>query len=100
MVTAVGKKLERITEFAPAYSFFEINGAGILIDTNAINIFPSNDAIGTLVHAADRSNIDTVMVNGKILKSGGKLIGTDLDSLKQRAEPSVPYLLEKQSTKI
>lgn len=69
----------------------------ILIDTNAINLFPSNDAIGTVVHAADRSNVDTVMVNGKILKSDGKLIGADLDYLKERAQSSVQYLLEKQN---
>ncbi|MDJ1501631.1 amidohydrolase family protein [Xanthocytophaga agilis] len=67
----------------------------ILIDTNAVNIFPSNDAIGTVVHAADRSNVHTVMIAGKMVKSKGKLIGVNLEQLKQRAEESVAYLLAK-----
>ncbi|TWV91102.1 amidohydrolase family protein [Chitinophaga pinensis] len=71
----------------------------ILIDTNAVNLFPSNDAIGTVVHAADRSNIDTVMVAGKILKSKGKLTGYNIGRIKQDAENSVAYLLERAAYK-
>ncbi len=67
----------------------------ILIDTNAVNLFPSNDAIGTVVHAADRSNVHTVMIAGKMVKSKGKLMGANLEQLKQKAEESVAYLLEK-----
>ncbi|XZF12439.1 amidohydrolase family protein [Chitinophagaceae bacterium MMS25-I14] len=65
----------------------------ILTTTDAINIFPSNDPVGTLVHAADRSNIDTVMVAGKILKSGGKLVGANISDLKAQAESSVKHIL-------
>ncbi len=68
----------------------------VLINTNAVNLFPANDAIGTVVHAADRSNVDTVMIAGKIVKSQGKLVGADLDKLKKDAETSVAYLLEKE----
>ncbi|MEE1900070.1 amidohydrolase family protein [Flavobacterium rakeshii] len=67
----------------------------ILIDTSAINLFPSNDAVGTVVHAADRSNVDTVMIAGKILKSGGRLVNANLVNLQNRAGESVRYLLEK-----
>lgn len=68
----------------------------ILINTDAVNLFPSNNALGTVVHAADRSNVDTVIIAGKILKSKGELIGADLNKLKQEAAQSVAYLLEKE----
>ncbi|QMW02804.1 amidohydrolase family protein [Spirosoma foliorum] len=70
----------------------------ILIDTNAINLFPANDAVGTVVHAADRSNVDTVMVAGKLVKANGKLAGVDLHKLKQLAEDSIAYLLKKEGS--
>ena len=67
----------------------------ILIDTQSINLFPSNNAIGTVVHAADRSNVDTVMVAGKLLKSKGKLMGMDINKIKQQVERSLAHLFEK-----
>jgi 5-methylthioadenosine/S-adenosylhomocysteine deaminase len=67
----------------------------ILINTNAINLFPSNNAVGAVVHAADRSNVDTVMVAGKLLKSKGQLVGIDLTRLKQQVLGSLTYLFEK-----
>ncbi|WP_185248299.1 amidohydrolase family protein [Chryseobacterium bernardetii] len=70
----------------------------ILIDTNAANIFPSNDAVGSVVHAADRSNVHTVMIAGRMVKSGGKLVGVNLEQLKQDAENSVAYLLKYRNT--
>jgi 5-methylthioadenosine/S-adenosylhomocysteine deaminase len=66
-----------------------------LINTHAINLFPSNNAMGTVVHAADRSNVDTVMVAGKLLKSKGQLVGMDMARLKQQIHGSLTYLFEK-----
>ncbi|HXB07723.1 MAG TPA: amidohydrolase family protein, partial [Puia sp.] len=67
----------------------------ILIETQSINLFPSNNAIGTVVHAADRSNVDTVMVAGRLLKSNGQLVGVDMAKLQRRIEGSLTYLFEK-----
>ncbi len=67
----------------------------ILIRTTDLNLFPSNHAIGTIVHAAERSNVDTVMVGGRIRKAGGKLRDLDQTALKLATELSRAYLFAR-----
>ena len=67
----------------------------VLIRADDINLYPSNNAIGTVVHAADRSNVDTVIVGGRIRKVGGKLLGVDMSALKQATEDSRSYLFQQ-----
>jgi 5-methylthioadenosine/S-adenosylhomocysteine deaminase len=49
----------------------------IMIRTDDISLFPSNNAVGTVVHAAERQQVDTVMVAGRFRKQGGKLLYPD-----------------------
>jgi 5-methylthioadenosine/S-adenosylhomocysteine deaminase len=67
----------------------------ILVRTSDLNLFPSNHGIGTIVHAAERSNVDTVMVGGRIRKSGGKLVGLDRKKLTLATEASRAHLFER-----
>lgn len=67
----------------------------VLIRADDINLYPSNNAIGTIVHAAERSNVDTVIVGGRIRKSGGKLLGLDMGALKQATEASRTHLFAR-----
>ncbi|WP_420995565.1 amidohydrolase family protein [Cupriavidus sp. 30B13] len=64
----------------------------ILIRAGDINLYPSSNAIGTVVHAADRGNVDTVMVAGRLRKRGGKLLGVDMRRLREITEASRAYL--------
>jgi 5-methylthioadenosine/S-adenosylhomocysteine deaminase len=54
----------------------------IMIRTDDINLYPSNNAIGTVVQAAERSNIDTVIIGGRVRKYHGRVVGLDMVSLK------------------
>ncbi len=45
----------------------------ILIDGSHINLFPVHDPVESIVFHANPSNVDTVMVGGRIVKRGGKL---------------------------
>ena len=45
----------------------------ILVDGSHINLFPVHDPVESVVFHANPSNVDTVMVGGRILKRGGKL---------------------------
>ncbi|MBB5661841.1 cytosine/adenosine deaminase-related metal-dependent hydrolase [Rhizobium leguminosarum] len=65
----------------------------IVIRTDDVAVFPVTRAIGTVVHAVERSNVDTVMVAGSIRKHGGKLIGIDVDALSNEATGSLEHLL-------
>jgi 5-methylthioadenosine/S-adenosylhomocysteine deaminase len=67
----------------------------VMIKTDAINLYPSNNAIGTVVAAADRGNIDTVVIGGVVRKQHGKMIGVSMDRFRKMADNSRHYLFEK-----
>ena len=49
----------------------------IMVDTRAINLGVFTDPAHLLVEAAQPGNVDTVMVDGRLLKSGGRLTALD-----------------------
>ncbi|MCI0386890.1 hypothetical protein [Streptomyces sp. CNQ085] len=50
---------------------------------------PPHDPVGTLVPGADRGNITSVWVAGRVRKWAGRLVGVDLDALRAQAHDSV-----------
>jgi 5-methylthioadenosine/S-adenosylhomocysteine deaminase len=64
----------------------------LMIRAGDINLYPSNNALGTVVQAADRSNVDTVIIGGRIRKRGGKIIGLDMSKLKRMVDESRHFL--------
>jgi cytosine/adenosine deaminase-related metal-dependent hydrolase len=54
----------------------------LIVRADDVNNMPLNDAVGTLVLGADARNIDTVLVAGTPRKWAGRLVGEDLDSLR------------------
>jgi len=72
----------------------------VMIRTDDINLYPSNNAIGTVVAAADIKNIDSVIISGVIRKSGGKMIGVNWPRLRQQIDESRSYLFEKAAYKL
>lgn len=66
----------------------------IMVRTDDVAVFPVTDAVGTIVQAVGRSDVDTVMVAGKLRKQGGTLIGVDVGKLQAEAVASRDYLLE------
>jgi len=67
----------------------------VMIRTDDINLYPSNNAVGTVVAAADLKNIDTVIVGGVIRKQGGKMIGVNWPKLRAQIDESRSYLFQK-----
>jgi cytosine/adenosine deaminase-related metal-dependent hydrolase len=66
----------------------------ILLDAGAINVTPLNHVPGAVVTLMDRTNVDTVMVAGKIRKWKGELLDVDLPKLRGELEASRDYLFE------
>jgi cytosine/adenosine deaminase-related metal-dependent hydrolase len=64
----------------------------VIIDGHAVNVAPVIDPVAAVVCAADISNVDTVIVHGRILKSGGKLLA-DLSGPRKAVEASRDYLV-------
>ena len=67
----------------------------ILLDAEAMNVAPLNNAAGAVVTLMDRSNVDTVMVAGQIRKWQGQLLGHDMVKLRRELEQSRDYIFEK-----
>jgi 5-methylthioadenosine/S-adenosylhomocysteine deaminase len=65
----------------------------IMVRTNGVGVFPVTNAIGTIVQAVERSDVDTVMVAGEIRKHAGKLVGIDVAKLQADVNASRDYLL-------
>ncbi|NIX91570.1 amidohydrolase family protein [Pseudomonas fulva] len=64
----------------------------ILIKAQDINLYPVGNAFGTVVHAAERSNVDTVMIGGRIVKRDGKVLGVDSERLRAAIDESREHL--------
>jgi 5-methylthioadenosine/S-adenosylhomocysteine deaminase len=72
----------------------------VMIRTDDIKLYPSNNAIGTVVAAADSRNVDTVIIGGTIRKLRGKLVGVNMAKFKQQVDESRNYLFQKAGYKL
>jgi 5-methylthioadenosine/S-adenosylhomocysteine deaminase len=66
----------------------------ILIRTDDLNIAPLAQIETTVVQAATPANVDTVMVDGRIIKRGGQLVHFHVPGIVQRAEQSARRIRE------
>lgn len=57
----------------------------VLVRADTVATLPLYDPAGTVVAAADRADVDTVIVDGVVRKRAGALVGVDLTRLRQEA---------------
>ena len=69
----------------------------VVLRADTIDSFPLNNAYGAIVTGMDTSNVDTVMVAGKIVKRHGKLVGVDLARLRKDATQARDYIAGKMN---
>jgi 5-methylthioadenosine/S-adenosylhomocysteine deaminase len=60
----------------------------IILDATAINVAPLNNVPGAVVSLMDRTNVETVIVAGKVRKWKGKLLDVNLGKLRRDLENS------------
>lgn len=53
----------------------------IMIDTRAVNLGVVAEPAHAIVEAAQPANVDTVMIDGRVLKRRGRLVGVDTDAI-------------------
>jgi 5-methylthioadenosine/S-adenosylhomocysteine deaminase len=66
----------------------------IILDATRINVAPLNQVPGAVVSLMDRTNVETVIVAGKVRKWKGELLDVDLPHLRQQLEASRDYLFK------
>ena len=64
----------------------------IILDATRINVAPLNQVPGAVVSLMDRTNVETVIVAGKVRKWRGQLLDVDLNSLRRQLEASRDYI--------
>jgi 5-methylthioadenosine/S-adenosylhomocysteine deaminase len=64
----------------------------VIIETKSPNVAPVIDPVGAVVCAADTSNVDTVIIDGKVMKRNGKLVH-ELSGPRKAVEASRDYLV-------
>ena len=64
----------------------------IILDGTNHNVFPMNNVPGAVVTMMDRTNVETVIVAGKIRKWKGKLLDVNLGRLRRQLEDSRDYV--------
>lgn len=67
----------------------------ILLDAEAINVAPLNHVPGAVVTLMDRSNVETVIVAGKIRKWKGRMLDVNLGRLRRDLEASRDVLFSR-----
>ena len=64
----------------------------IILDAEAINVAPLNNVPGAVVSLMERTNVETVIVAGKVRKWKGKLPDVNLPGLRRELESSRDYV--------
>src|SRR5262249_46012407 len=67
----------------------------IMLRTDQINVMPVNNAYGAIVLNMDTSNVDTVFIGVRMMKSQGKLVGIDMSRITRMLNQSRDYLVSK-----
>jgi cytosine/adenosine deaminase-related metal-dependent hydrolase len=61
----------------------------ILVRTTDLNMAPLGDPVTAIVRSAQPSNVDTVVIDGRILKRGGRLTSLDAEEIVAQAADSL-----------
>ena len=63
-----------------------------MLRADTINVLPLNNAYGAVVLGMDTSNVDTVIVRGRIKKRRGQLVDVDVAAVLRQAEASRDFI--------
>ena len=72
----------------------------IMLRTDRLNVTPLNDPTTAVVVGMDTGNVDTVIIAGRVMKKGGKLLHVDWGAVKRLTLESRDYVIEKSGFKL
>ena len=71
----------------------------IMLRTDRMNVTPLNDPATAVVTGMDTSNVDTVLIAGRVMKRHGRLLHVDWESVKRMVGDSRDHVLSKSGFK-
>ena len=69
----------------------------LLVRRHDLNVAPVGDLESTVVRSVTPANVDTVIVDGRILKQGGRLLHVDVPEVVARAEEAARRVLARSA---
>jgi 5-methylthioadenosine/S-adenosylhomocysteine deaminase len=72
----------------------------VLLRTDRLNVTPLNDPTTAVVAGMDTSNVDTVVIAGRVMKRDGRLLHVDWPAVKRMADASRDHVVEKSGFKL
>ncbi len=72
----------------------------ILLRTDRINVTPLNDPATAVVAGMDTSNVDTVMIAGRLMKRDGRLLHVDWPAVRRMVESSREHVLQRSGFRL
>ncbi|HKZ20020.1 MAG TPA: amidohydrolase family protein [Acidimicrobiia bacterium] len=72
----------------------------ILLRTDRMNVTPLNDPSTAVVTGMDTGNVDTVIIGGRMMKQGGKLLHVDWPAVRASALVARDRVIEKSGFKL
>ena len=72
----------------------------ILLRTDRMNVTPLNDPATAVVVGMDTSNVDTVLIAGRVMKRHGELLYVDWPAVKRMVDDARDHVLAKSGFKL
>ena len=72
----------------------------IMLRTDRLNVTPLNDPVTAVVTRMDTGNVDTVLVAGRVLKRGGRLLHVDWDAVMRMVLEARDHVVDKSGFKL
>ncbi len=72
----------------------------IMLRSDRINVTPLNDPATAVVASMDTSNVDSVLIAGRVMKRHGKLLHVDWPAVRRMALESRDYVVAKSGFKL
>jgi len=72
----------------------------VMLRTDRMNVTPLNDPFTAVVAGMDTGNVDTVLIDGRIMKRRGELLHVDWPSLRRHAEQARDHVIAKSGFKL
>jgi 5-methylthioadenosine/S-adenosylhomocysteine deaminase len=71
-----------------------------MLRTDRLNVTPLNDPYAAVVTGMDTSNVDTVMINGRLMKQHGQVLHVDWPAVMRMVEDSRSYVIDKSGFRL
>jgi cytosine/adenosine deaminase-related metal-dependent hydrolase len=63
-------------------------------------VTPLNDPYTAVVAGMDTGNVDTVLINGRVMKQGGEVLHVDWSAVKRMVDESRTHVIEKSGFRL